>query len=344
MTKDPRVTKVLVPGLDLLNHSPDAQVEWQWSERQCCILAGAPILPGCEVFNNYGPKSDEELLLGYGCRLASNAGNKFHFRFKQHHDVLHWLALGPLNDPVFSPQFLHLCALAMASPRETSLFWTEFPPCDGSWTRNQYKVLVFITTLLESSIHKLGCFNHEPTNAKQRNAADYRRDQLHILNVAYAHYVTLAAGVCRAPNQICSLETILKTPSASNTELRRVLKSIFRTATPSRLRQRGAETCAFSLWVLTLLQHPGPWADQVLDWLNTKTRTAQPQQEILRREFQETIDSCREALRIGDDSVFGKPNDEFLRQCVIFVEEEAIWHARDSDEDEMIMFIDQSLG
>ena len=65
---------VLFPGLDALNHSHEAHVDWTFDPGQFSItLSGdAGMEAGEEVFNNYGPKSNAELLLGYGFCIPGN--------------------------------------------------------------------------------------------------------------------------------------------------------------------------------------------------------------------------------------------------------------------------------
>lgn len=51
---------ILIPGLDLLNHNPSAKVSWVWDARSCALRVEEPTLGGCQVWNNYDPKSNEE--------------------------------------------------------------------------------------------------------------------------------------------------------------------------------------------------------------------------------------------------------------------------------------------
>lgn len=59
---------MLVPGVDALNHKPRAAVLWDGTSSTSgfTVSVCAPVAAGDQVFNNYGPKSNEELLLGYG--------------------------------------------------------------------------------------------------------------------------------------------------------------------------------------------------------------------------------------------------------------------------------------
>ncbi|KAL8958186.1 MAG: hypothetical protein Q9183_005887, partial [Haloplaca sp. 2 TL-2023] len=63
---------VLLPGLDLLNHSPNAKVTWKWTEDACSIISHVALPGNAEILNNYAPKSNEELIMGYGFSLFKN--------------------------------------------------------------------------------------------------------------------------------------------------------------------------------------------------------------------------------------------------------------------------------
>ena len=63
---------ILLPLLDLLNHKPGAQVEWQARYN----FVGLQILESYEseqeLCNNYGPRDNEGLLLAYGFTIENN--------------------------------------------------------------------------------------------------------------------------------------------------------------------------------------------------------------------------------------------------------------------------------
>ncbi|GEM06633.1 lysine methyltransferase [Rhodotorula toruloides] len=79
-------TPVLFPGVDLLNHRPDARVTWfrdldagieradgvAAEKGSLTIVLDEEIPAGAQVYNTYGAKANEELLLGYGFVLPSN--------------------------------------------------------------------------------------------------------------------------------------------------------------------------------------------------------------------------------------------------------------------------------
>ncbi|CAK4034785.1 Ribosomal lysine N-methyltransferase set10 [Lecanosticta acicola] len=67
---------VLFPVLDIANHAPNARVSWQFDPGQFSMSTKEILQPGSEVLNNYGPKRNDELLLGYGFCLADNPNEK----------------------------------------------------------------------------------------------------------------------------------------------------------------------------------------------------------------------------------------------------------------------------
>ena len=65
-------TPVLFPGVDSLNHRRGEKVGWLSGEDALSLVTDADVSAGVELFNNYGPKSNEEWLLGYGFAIKDN--------------------------------------------------------------------------------------------------------------------------------------------------------------------------------------------------------------------------------------------------------------------------------
>lgn len=71
---------ILFPVVDILNHSVTAKVEWDFQpHRSFCLklLEVDTFIAGQELFNNYAPKQNDELLLGYGFCLEDNPIEQF---------------------------------------------------------------------------------------------------------------------------------------------------------------------------------------------------------------------------------------------------------------------------
>ncbi|KAK5682673.1 hypothetical protein LTS10_005802 [Elasticomyces elasticus] len=63
---------VLFPLQDAGNHSNDAHVDWAYDPGRFSVSVTDPVEAGAEVFNNYGPKGNDELLMGYGFCIPDN--------------------------------------------------------------------------------------------------------------------------------------------------------------------------------------------------------------------------------------------------------------------------------
>ncbi|GAB1318107.1 Ribosomal lysine N-methyltransferase set10 [Madurella fahalii] len=79
---------ILQPLFDIANHSMTAKYEWDvTSDQNCCrLVCGDAYRPGDQVYNNYGLKSNSELLLGYGFILPETEqlhNDYVHVRKKQ---------------------------------------------------------------------------------------------------------------------------------------------------------------------------------------------------------------------------------------------------------------------
>ncbi|KAG0323935.1 hypothetical protein BG000_002411, partial [Podila horticola] len=62
---------VLIPLADMLNHRSRYKISWLKTP-QGLQMSSSAVKKGEQVFNNYGPKSNEELLIGYGFCLKDN--------------------------------------------------------------------------------------------------------------------------------------------------------------------------------------------------------------------------------------------------------------------------------
>ncbi|KAI1183241.1 SET domain-containing protein [Nemania serpens] len=99
---------VLLPLFDIGNHSPLAKTAWVIDENSCtCALrSDQPYSAGQQVYNNYGAKTNAELLLGYGFILPERDdfhNDYVHVRLKAntaagHPNASHLVALRPFSD------------------------------------------------------------------------------------------------------------------------------------------------------------------------------------------------------------------------------------------------------
>ncbi|GAB7342999.1 hypothetical protein MBLNU457_g1095t2 [Dothideomycetes sp. NU457] len=64
---------VLFPTVDTLNHDPTTPIEWSFDPGRFTLRTLIPNAAGAQIYNNYGPKANGELLMGYGFCLSNNA-------------------------------------------------------------------------------------------------------------------------------------------------------------------------------------------------------------------------------------------------------------------------------
>ncbi|KAI1841805.1 hypothetical protein JX265_009414 [Neoarthrinium moseri] len=99
---------VLLPLYDLGNHSPRANSSWR-ADHQSQLISlqcGEAYAPGQQVFNNYGMKTNAELLLGYGFILPESEdlhNDYVHIKTRPAGDddlsATHIVSLRPMSDP-----------------------------------------------------------------------------------------------------------------------------------------------------------------------------------------------------------------------------------------------------
>jgi len=62
----------LWPGVDMLNHRRGQSITWKVENGMVQFITGEDLEAGKECFNNYGPKGNEEFLMGYGFCIENN--------------------------------------------------------------------------------------------------------------------------------------------------------------------------------------------------------------------------------------------------------------------------------
>ncbi|KAL1594438.1 hypothetical protein SLS60_010198 [Paraconiothyrium brasiliense] len=111
---------ILFPVVDILNHSPTAKVEWDFHPLEdftLKILSHGEVRPGDEVYNNYAPKQNDELLLGYGFCIPDNPVEQFAIKMRLPPQVEHAARSMKLFEPNNIP-FGMDTSFATADPTE----------------------------------------------------------------------------------------------------------------------------------------------------------------------------------------------------------------------------------
>ncbi|KAK6505329.1 hypothetical protein TWF481_007235 [Arthrobotrys musiformis] len=72
---------VLIPLVDILNHKPNTKIIWEPTPTLFSLKIPETLPAGSQVFNNYGPKGNEELLMGYGFVIPDNPTDSLAMKF-----------------------------------------------------------------------------------------------------------------------------------------------------------------------------------------------------------------------------------------------------------------------
>ncbi|KAG0168983.1 hypothetical protein DFQ28_005287 [Apophysomyces sp. BC1034] len=202
-------SEVLFPLVDSLNHKPNTKITWMRSgddeTGSLSFVSGQTFHAGEQMYNNYGPKSNEELLLGYGFCFESNEHDhvalkpnfsRDHYHNEKlsilqqcgvesgnHDPLIHYVHRGHIPEA-----FLKLMRVLVMNDNET----LNYTKCtDGSLLdfvgyRNELAMLIMTNTLLGSRLHaieRVALDRHQAT-WWQHYALMYRDGQIDVLRSA----------------------------------------------------------------------------------------------------------------------------------------------------------------
>ncbi|KAH8730875.1 hypothetical protein GQ44DRAFT_606257 [Phaeosphaeriaceae sp. PMI808] len=215
---------ILFPVVDILNHSVSAKVEWDFQPGTSFtlkLLDGEAFIPGQELFNNYAPKQNDELLLGYGFCLIDNPIEQFPLKLAfppmlqqyaqetglfRPENVPFCMSTDFLNkDPNTEQHFLRAKGHPFGRYDNCIPFFSGIPPYivhfffaqtllsldldieDINIQRPGLKITVQVLTLLHQALTQRCSslpltIDHHPTNKKQEYAKIYRDGQAKIIH------------------------------------------------------------------------------------------------------------------------------------------------------------------
>ncbi|KAH7383293.1 hypothetical protein BKA66DRAFT_570329 [Pyrenochaeta sp. MPI-SDFR-AT-0127] len=215
---------LLFPVVDILNHSVSAKVEWDFQPHTSFSLRcldHETFETGQELFNNYAPKQNDELLLGYGFCLEDNPIEQFALKLA-FPPVLHEHArqMGLLRsenvpfgmspsfletDPNTEQHFLRAMAHPFGRYDNQVPFFRGIPPyivhlffvqtvlaldldvheinIERPGVQITLQILVLLHQAIEQRCHNLPLHTDlEPRNEKQKYAKIYRDGQAKIIH------------------------------------------------------------------------------------------------------------------------------------------------------------------
>ncbi|OAD72856.1 hypothetical protein PHYBLDRAFT_169118 [Phycomyces blakesleeanus NRRL 1555(-)] len=199
-------SEVLFPLVDSLNHKPNTKITWVRSgddqSGSLSFVSGQVFNAGEEMFNNYGPKSNEELLLGYGFCFEVNEHDHVALKPNFSRDPNGQVKLEILKqchiesgnpDPLtyyvhreHIPQmFLKLMRVLVMNQTEAKIYIQCKDSQQLEWVgyRNELAMVAMTCALLQSRLNAIRAveLNRETTRWVQRCALMYRDGQEQIL-------------------------------------------------------------------------------------------------------------------------------------------------------------------
>ncbi|PWW74526.1 SET domain-containing protein [Tuber magnatum] len=255
-------TPILFPLIDSLNHYPIAKVTWQPSNTSLRIISGAEVSAGAEVYNNYGPKPNEELLMGYGFTLPQNPFDTVLLKSSPPLTPSQQSLLGkppaglyhltprnrtPENPSIYPPSLLTLTYILTSTPAEASRMPTARPTRPAT-KRNEISTHI---TLLRALLRKHQNFPStlpEPRNSKQASAKIYADSQRSLILSAIAESKDIINF--HTTTSIIRLQSALG--GGANKAFAAAIESCFGSADIEELTEAGQEGIVFILYLCHL--------------------------------------------------------------------------------------------
>ena len=248
---------VLLPLLDILNHRPAALVEWQAKVDFVGLQVEEEYTSGKEVFNNYGPRENEGLLMSYGFVVEDNPFEHVLISINAHpgtfleiartwpqddrsndhyncyiYDVAHPIVQQTkhLERALFSYDLLDSISVMIANDREFQAMHTRRQTLMGKCLPDRFEDFRNILATLAQIMYDSGFRarrihsstpEREPRTQKQRNAQIYRRRQVNLLQAAegVCAFVLLNASTDQKPSDLLlSMQMKLPTVFSSDVE------------------------------------------------------------------------------------------------------------------------------
>lgn len=247
---------ILFPVIDILNHSVTAKVEWDFQPHQSFTLRcldGSKFVANEELFNNYAPKQNDELLLGYGFCLLDNPIEQFALKLAFQPELMQYATQMGLmrpesvpfgmdssflqTDPNKEQHFLrakghpfgryenHVPFFRGLPPYIVHFFFIQtvlscdINPDDINIERPGERITLQVLTLLHQALTQRSStlpltFAADPKNTKQRFAKSYRDGQANIIHAVRSELQSALTTLLGPPNPTGTTSSLLTLPNA----------------------------------------------------------------------------------------------------------------------------------
>lgn len=266
----------LFPVVDSLNHRPQAKITWQPGSNALSLVSVDRIEAGVEVFNNYGPKANEEclsiqsnvpfpaahnslVLLGYGFAIPDNPTDTITLRFtapltppqarirsKQPQPSRPGIYHVSRNaNPFYPKELTTLFHILTAAPSEIPLL-EKSPSADIISIRNELATQFQLFIAMSRKLAGFDTDPGEPQNDKQRAAKTLRDGHMTILQSAIGHSESELKRIFKKyeGSEILTIETALTEKS-----FKEAVEKCFETSDVEELVEAEQEDVVFVLFL-----------------------------------------------------------------------------------------------
>ncbi|KAA8911325.1 hypothetical protein FN846DRAFT_450492 [Sphaerosporella brunnea] len=249
---------VLFPILDALNHQPCKRITWQIGTEEVAFLSVDAIAAGVEVYNNYGPKGNEELLMGYGFCIPENPAETVALRFNtpplapEQAEIYKSLKHPDKEDYYYLTlkagyplELISLFRLLTAAPSEMRLL--ENTPYKSVSVRNELATQFQLVMAISKKLQGFETVAlEEPVNQRQQAALTLRSGQQEILRSALSHSRETISSLFteHEGKEIFSIETVLQ-----NSVFAEAVEACFETSDVEEIIEAEQEDIVFVLWL-----------------------------------------------------------------------------------------------
>ncbi|KAL7273848.1 hypothetical protein RUND412_003263 [Rhizina undulata] len=320
---------VLFPLIDSTNHYPRTKITWQPGATELSIISGEAIEGGGELLNNYGPKANEELLMGYGFTISGNPFDTVVLKFNpplapgqqairelqiaaypptDSPPGIHHLSLVPDSETnsLYPRSLLDIFQIITASPSDIPRLQSN-PTAVSVSLRNTIathnQLLLAMKRKVAGIVTGNQTLEREPVNSKQRSAKVYRDTQVSILSSAISESESVLKGALANANVIRLENALREQPFADAVEV------CFGTKGEDDIRGMGMEDIVFVLYLCWkyIASSSSPSSSEWEKWFRTIVRTygSPGDEDDVDEEAQQNYEDVFPAAAEAAEDVFG---------------------------------------
>lgn len=297
----------LLPVVDLLNHSNDAKVHWESKDGDFVFKTEQELKSkGAEVFNNYGEKSNEELLFGYGFVVDNNKYDylKLSLRIPQiSSEMLKRFRINIKPNSSNEVSFRLSCGEPLpADLIQLFAYLVKTPDEKETTLRNKLEGLQQLSNIIKQKLEllKKPVIVNDTVDAKYlKISKSYKNSSKLIYQAAFENITSLEKSLIKQYKPL-SFKTLFK----NDTVFKNSLLLTFGISTYEQLAKSNDIDNALLLWFMRLKNHKQFGQDNLFpNWIITKLDKIEKSYKISESDVKEFIPFYKSLFPILSDKI-----------------------------------------